>query len=369
MTISVIAAVFLYADRNYVPVVLERNDVYNRVITALLETNKEQSLTAGGDITLEDKEIQQIITHAFPAEDLESFATTIVNSVYDWLEQESTRLSFKIDLTENKQQLAEGLSLFAINRLQQLPTCTEIQSNIDPFSATCQPPFIDYEAEQIKLEEQLLNESGFLNDPIITEEIIFGDTQENSLEERYRHIPTLYSLARFVPLYITLILTSLALIVIFASSTRKIGMRKIGRGLIGAGASLIFFTVLFTFIVPELTGSLPILQSTGQGIDSLLNEVAVDFGRDYSWMIIKISTPLIFVGAVMVIYAQAGKNKKNYSSAKFKSGVVSSNEQKQKNSSKTKRIAPPIQSSESSDTKPKRKLKNKKYRKIPKKEL
>lgn len=367
-TISIVAAVFLYTNKAYIPSVLSQNNVYDRVVPALLETNKEQSLTVGGDITLQDPEVQSIIKNAFPSSDLEYSANKIISSAYEWLEQDTANFEFTLDFSENKQKLAAGLSNFAINRLKSLPVCVEIPETVDPFGASCQPPNIDYETEHQKLEYQLLNESGFLEKPIFTEKDILGQEDNVSFEDRYSEVPTIYALATNTPLYIVLVLISLALIVVFASSTRKIGIRKIGRGLVGAGLSLVFFTVLFSFVLPMFTGSLPIFQSNGQGIDGLLNDVAVDFGQDYSLMIIKISTPLILIGSIMILYAQAGRNKKDYKSAKLKSGVVSSNEQKATQKKSTSKKAP-IQSSESSDTKPKRKLKNKKYRKIPKKEI
>jgi hypothetical protein len=367
-TISIVAAVFLYTDRNYIPNVLERNSAYERIVGALLETNKEQSLTTNSDVTLQDPRVQQIITDAFPADELRRHTSNVISSTYTWLEQDSSALSFTIDLTKNKERLATGLSSFAVDRLQQLPVCTNYTLETDPFSATCQPTAMDFEAERLKLEYQLRNEESFLKNTVITEETIFGNNQETPFNEQYRHYPTYFSVITQLPIYIYLVLIILATIVIFASSTRKIGMRKIGRSLIGSASSLIFFTIVFSFILPQFTGSLPIFNSSGKGVDALLNEIAIDFGRDYSLMIIKISLPLILIGLVMVLYAQSEKNKKNYSSAKLKSGVISSNEQKTK-SENAKKIRPPIQSSESSDTKPKRKLKNKKYRKIPKKEL
>jgi hypothetical protein len=366
-TISIVATVLLYADRSYVPTVLARNNVYEKIVSSLLETNKEQSLTVGGDITLDDPDIQKIVSDSFPAAELEQHTNTVINAAYDWLEQEKSVFSFSIDLTENKQRLAEGLSDYAINRLRSLPVCLEFSLEIDPFSATCQPSYIDYEAERATLVEQFVNEAGFLDETIITEKSIFND-ENDSLETKYTDAPIFYSLATVSPLYISLVLVSLALIVIFASSTKKIGLRKIGRGLVGAGTSLIFFAVIFSFVLPRLTGSLSILQTSGEGIDALLNDVALDFSRDYAWMTIKICAPLIAVGALMISYAQLGLNKKDYKSAKLKSGVVSSNEQK-KNSKTVKKAKPPIQSSESSETKPKRTRKNAKYRKIPKKEL
>lgn len=369
-TISIIAGVLLYTDRSYVPKVIERNNVYQRIIPSLLETNKDQSLTVGSDITLEDPEIRKIINESIPPEDLEKYTNIVIDSVYSWLSQESPSLKFAIDLTESKQRLASGLSDYAVNRLQLLPVCSVQTSEIDPFSATCQPEIIDFKSEQLKLEQQILYESGILENPVFTEESIFGNSTDQSFKEQYKDVPTYYSLLKNAPIYLGLILLTLALIVIFNSSTKKKGIRKIGRGLVGACVSLVFFTVLFSFVLPEVTGTLPILQSSGTGIDSLLNQVTVDFGQDYSLMIIKISAPLILIGAGMIIYAERGKNKKDYKSAKLKSGLVSGNEQKKiAKSNKPTKARPPVQSSESSDTKPKKILKNKKYRKIPKKEI
>lgn len=366
-TISVVATVWLYADRSYVSTVLSRNNVYEKVVSSLLETNKEQSLTVGGDITLDDPEIQKIVSDAFPATELEQHTNTVINAAYDWLEQEKSVFTFRIDLSENKQRLAEGISDYAINRLKSLPRCLDFSLEIDPFSASCQPSLIDYEAERAILVDQFVNEAGFLEETVITEKSIFKDENE-SLETQYSDAPIFYSLAKVSYVYISLMLILLALIVIFASSSKKVGIRKIGRGLVGTGTSLIFFTVIFSFILPRITGSMSILQTSGEGVDALLNKVALDFSRDYAWMNIKICAPLIVLGAIMIFYAQIGLRKKDYKSAKLKSGVVSSNEQK-KSSNAVKKVKPPVQSSESSDTKPKRTRKNAKYRKIPKKEI
>ena len=366
--ISIVASVLVYTDRNYVPTILKRNDVYSKIVKSLLETNKDQTLTVGGDVTLADPEIQRIISDAFPASEIEMHTDAIINAFYDWLEQKKSEFTFRIDLTANKQRLAEGLGDYAITRLSNLPLCTAFSAEVDPFSASCQPKNIDFESERTILVEQIMNQSGFLNDAVITEDILFKDSRD-SVESKYNMAPILYSLATVSPVYIALLLSSLALVVTFASSTKKIGIRKIGRSLIGAGASLIFFTVLFSFVLPRFTGSLPLLQTSGEGIDALLNDVTINFGQDYAWMIIKISAPLIVVGVGMITYSKIGRNKKNYKTAKLKSGLVSSNEDKNDKKITAKKAKPPIQSSESCDKKPKKTHKNSKYRKIPKKEL
>jgi hypothetical protein len=356
----------IYTDRSYVSRVLDKNSAFERFVPSLLETNKNQSITAAGTITLSDPEIQKIINDAFPSDELKNHANTVINAMYDWLEQKQPNLNFSVDLTASKQRLAEGLAEYAVNRLKSQPYCTESVSEIDPFSAECQPRFINYEAERAALIQQLQEEQGFLKNPVITEKTILGNSDE-SFEDKYENLPIFYSLAKVSPIYVILILSLLALIVIFASSTKKRGYKKIGHGLIGAGVSLIFFTFIFSYVLPSFTGSLPVLQTSGEGIDALLNDLSINFGRDYSNMIIKISAPLILIGTALTVYANSEKYKKDYKLAKSKSGLVSSNEQNKRINKQNER--PPIQSSESSASKPKRSTKNKKYRKIPKKEL
>ena len=83
---------------------------------------------------------------------------------------------------------------------------------------------------------------------------------------------------------------------------------------------------------------------------------------------IKIALPISILGAVIVFYSKKRELKSKFKNLNKKSGIISSNEPLKKSTMKTKN-KPPIQSSESSDTKPARKTKNKNYRKIPKKEI
>ena len=122
-TISVIAFAILYTDSSYVKTVFDRNEVYDRVVDAVLETNKDQSITADGSLTLNDEEIQEIIRAAFPAEELKASTELVINSTYEWLEQDADRYTFTIDLTENQLRLADGISAYAIQTLAEKPVC------------------------------------------------------------------------------------------------------------------------------------------------------------------------------------------------------------------------------------------------------
>lgn len=364
-SVGLISLMLMFTDRGYIPKVLKRNNVYNKIVDSILATNKDQSLSGGSDIKLNDPEIQRVIKASFSSQDLEEYTTHIIGSTYDWLEGNQTKLSFSIDLTKNKRNLSEGLSNYLISRLQSLPACDTAILQVDPLTATCKPYYINYETIRADVYKEIYNNSGFLDNPVIDQSIIIG--KKDSASSKNNLLPWYYSILKKLPIVVPISLILLAISTIYASSTKKKGFLRIGRGLVGAGSSLIFFTVIFTFVIPMFTGSIPLLQTSGQGIDALLSELSVDFGRDYSVYIIKLCLPLIVFGAFLILYSRTIKDSKNYRTAKLKSGIVSGNEEKKK--SLRERKIPPIQSSELSKSKPKNKRKNKKYRKIPNKEL
>ena len=368
-TISVIAFAILYTDSSYVKTVFDRNEVYDRVVDAVLETNKDQSITADGSLTLNDEEIQEIIRAAFPAEELKASTELVINSTYEWLEQDADRYTFTIDLTENQLRLADGISAYAIQTLAEKPVCEAPPVTIDPFSSPCRPPNLDLALEQEFLRQQILQDGIFIEDPIITEQTVFAGESTEPVGVTYSYIPSYFSLAQALPAYIIILLIALGLFSVFIHNNRKLGAKKIGKIMISVGISLVVFTVFFSFILPTFTGTVPVLQSSGEGLDNLVNDVGIDMSRDYARTVLLLCIPVIGVGFVLFYSARTIQKKKKYAVVSSRASFANANERKKPAKPLKKRGRPPIISSESSETKPKKRKRNSKYRKIPKKEL
>lgn len=367
-SISITAIVLVYSDNQYIKNVLVENQVYDRFLKSLIETNKDQKISSGQSVKIGDPEIRKIILEAFPADKLKASTETVIDNTYSWLEGSSKELLFTIDLTENNQKLADGLSSFGISRLKTLPICTEYNSSVDPFSAQCQPKNFNFESEQSILREQLLSGAGLFENPIYTQDIITKNSQDNSTKEDIQKLPDYYRLAKITPFIAVFILTLLAVFIMLITKNKRYGAWTIGRALTSTGISVIIFTFIFSFVFPRFSGSLPILQTTGQGIDAVLNDTATDFGVDYAKTVIKVALPITAVGFLLVYFSKKREQKSKFKNLNKRAGIISSNEQLRKPTTKP-REKPPIQSSESSDTKPARTTKSKKYRKIPKKEI
>ncbi len=362
------ASVLLARDSNYIKDVLVGQDVYSKFVPALIEANIAQQNQTVSSIPLEDPKVQEIFTKAFPAEDLQLASETIINSAYSWLEGDSSTFDFRVDFTKNKEALASGLANYAFNRLEYLPTCNIIPESIDPFTTNCLPENIDLVSEKQSFKDLITNTDGFLENPIITQESLPKDGRGRIFSNQYPEMPVYYSLMFVsIPILAGVILL-LAILVVFLSRSLRRGIRKIGLSTATVCFSLILFTVIFVFVLPLFTNSLPILQTSDQGIDGLLNSVSKAIGRDYSIAMIKIGVPILLGGLLIFGIEKLTRPKVNYKTASKKSGLSSSNEPKIKGPTKSKIVKkrPPVQSSESSDTKPAKRLKNKKYRTIPK---
>lgn len=363
-SISALAFVFLYTSSDYIKSVLAHTNVYERIIPAFLTTNKDQPLGNGSDITLGDPRVMEIIENAYPPEDVELIATTIIDAFYDRIDGTEESLSFSIDLNDNQAVLAEGLAAFAAERVTGLPECTSpTQFDFDPFSTECRPPFLDVEQERERFEQQLLNEQLFIEDTVITEETLLGESSAERTET-LDQISIAYQLARIAWIPILVFLSLLGVTVILLSTTRKRGIRKVGGGILGAALSLITFTIIFSFIIPQFTGSLLIFKPGEGSLDSVLNDVTLAMGQDYAWMTIKVCIPLVIIGLAIILIARKQPEGK-YTKIGKKAGVISSNEKKAK--THVRRSKPPIQSSESSSTKPAKTRKSKKYKSVKKK--
>jgi hypothetical protein len=362
--ITFLAFSTLYTNDSYILSVLDRNSVYDRLVPAFIQSNREQPLTGPGSVTLGDEQIQTIINKAIPAEKVRNSLVQVVSNTYDWLEYESESLTFSIDLSENKKQLTDGLTDYTYQRLLSLPTCQSFDSTgIDPLTADCVPLGFDVDAQRDTLEQEFNRKSLFIDETTIDEETILGNETLASISD----FPKYYHLIINGWPILLMILILVGTLVVLTAKNRIYGLRKVGKSLLFTPISLAVFTFFFSFIVPVFTDSLPLFSVSGDGLDAVLNDVSLSFGRDYARVLILYSLIVAFLGAVILaVYKNKKPNK--YAQTAKKSGLVSGY-RASKIQNQKKRSKPPIQSSDTIPKKSKAKKQYKKYKKIMKKEL
>lgn len=211
---------------------LTESGVYSAVVKeGLDQIGKESAAEATDSIPVNDPQIRAIIEQAVPPGLLEQQTNGVIDGFYAWLHGDTPAMQFEINLTEAKAKLADGLSQYAAQRMSTLPTCTaidDIPPELDPFNATCVPPGFDKAAAAQKVRDEIMNSKEFLEDPVINAEDL---ATNNAQEVRIGDVTfnrDLYNQTK-TNLYITgALAVVLGVGVLFLSSTRRMGTRRLG---------------------------------------------------------------------------------------------------------------------------------------------
>lgn len=225
---------------------LNQSGIYSSFVDAAIKQAKSSTTSSGGSngISLSDVAVQQAATAAFSPTLLQKDVNTFLNANYAWLKGTTPKPSFTIDLTTAKQTFGQQVGQYVTAHLASLPICTYAQAlnyqTIDPLLATCRPSNISAAAEGAKLSSQITSGSGFLSNPLITENSLGGTTGSGKAYfEKYTIAPKIYQFATKVPLIMGAFAVISALIIVFVSPKRRKGLRKLGYTLTYAGVILI----------------------------------------------------------------------------------------------------------------------------------
>lgn len=368
--ITVLCLVIVFGNKENIKSSIKETNAYDRFVTAVIQ---ETAKTYHGETTipLDNPEVQKIIKNAFPAELLETSTETFIDGIYAWLEGDTNTPEYTVDFTQARQNLANSLSAYAFNRLSSQPVCFAIPENIDPFTAGCQPPYTDLSVEQKKLADAIAGEEGFLPKAIFTEQDLPKDQSGERIYEKFSYAPKAYQWSKLFPWLLAGVLVLLAISSVLLHRSRRRGFQQLGYILTGSGIALLMTPILFTYVLPRFSDS---LQFQAAGNDNPAQQVISDIGNDLitdlNMLLINISIYVIVAGAVIIIAEKYSRTPSGYLGAAKKSGIASSNPSKpSKTGRKYKPDTIPVQSSEESKRRAPRKVKNKKYRKIPKKEI
>lgn len=226
---------------------LNQSGLYTSVVSTAV---KQAQTSAGGSssgsngISLSDVAVQQAAQAAFPPAMLQQDVNKFLDGNYAWLEGKVNKPNFIIDLTSAKQTFAQQVGQYVTTHLASLPLCTYAQAatmqNIDPLTVTCRPANISAIAEGAKMTQQISSGTGFLSDPVITADTI--SPSKNGVTEPYYTkfsiAPKIYQWAIKLPLIIFGVALISALGVVFISSRKRKGLRRIAVTLLFSG---IFF--------------------------------------------------------------------------------------------------------------------------------
>jgi hypothetical protein len=216
----------------------------NFVSNALNQAGASQNTSSqSGGVSLSNPVVKQAAESTFSPTLLQSYADTILNSNYAWLEGKTPTPAFSINLSSAKATFAQNVGQYAQAKLESLPVCTKIQAlsqpTSDPLSLTCRPSVLNPAVAGEQVTQQLLS-SNFLNNTVITASNLSPSHGASSQPyyEKLSFAPKIYGLATKLPWVIGAFAALCAIGIIFTSTLKRRGLRHIGIVLILAGLVL-----------------------------------------------------------------------------------------------------------------------------------
>ncbi len=369
LTVTSTAVVIIAGNGNHAKSALIASKVYERFVPSIIETNAQQNQGAGS-IPFNDPEIARIINESFPAQSLQIHAESVIDSLYAWLHQQSAQPEFTVDLTSNKQQLADALANYAVLRLASQPVCTVLPATINPFVDTCQPAGFNPAAQQANLSEQIFNSPGLLPKAVFTAEDLPKVRSGATITNRYNYAPRLFSWLVWTPWLSggLLLLSAVALVIL--NRSKQYGLYKMGFEIASNGLLFMASPLIFGYVIPAVSKNLD-LPTNGGGTQAVLNDALKFYTGYFDSFFLNVGFYTALFGVLVLVIAKTFKGASGYRHLAEQAGVETSNAPRQR---KGKVILTaddvPVQSSETDPTTALvSRTHNKKYRTIPAEEL
>lgn len=274
---ATVFAFFAVFNESTIKGVLDKNNAYEQLVPAVLETAKDNTKTRGKvDIPLNEPWVREVADKSFPAADLQTKTETLLAGTFAWLESETEEPEFTVDFTGNKQALAQGIGEYATKRAAGLPACTRfnLPQSIDALTITCLPPGVSPSQVGQELTNQVnSNQSGILSDPIISGDDLIKSKDGKNPTDNLEGLRDIFALKPLLSWLLPLILALLVAGGLALAPDRRTGIKRTGRILLGSGIGLAVFGLIL-YLAANYANFGPNAQN-----DFIVSKVAIPMAR------------------------------------------------------------------------------------------
>ncbi|HEX5395406.1 MAG TPA: hypothetical protein VFW52_03605 [Candidatus Saccharimonadales bacterium] len=263
IAISVLAVLFLIAaaiDIGVVKVIgspepikktLADSGIYDSIIPSTLDQIESDQLqpAAAGYIPFDSQLVKTAAIKTFDGAYIQKTSDSIIDSIFRWLDGQSSEPDFKINLAAKKAEFAKQVAAAVKKRIDSLPVCTKLSSaSFNAFNAKCRPASVTSAEASAVVRKDILNNSEFLNDKAITAaDIKSGGSNQPFFSGQLKNAPAAYQRFKASPL-VLFIIAAMALIGVFFLSQNKVkGLKHVGFILAGCG----IFVLLLALAVDQ----------------------------------------------------------------------------------------------------------------------
>jgi hypothetical protein len=220
-TIVVTSVLFTVSDKNQLKVWLSESGVYvsavDRGVDFVYERIGQDAVLA--QTGMSDEATRAMVKEVLAEEWIESQVEEMIDGVYGWLEGETVRPEFELDLGERKPQVVEAIAQLTGN---------------------------------VAMAEQMLEHAGFMNDVRFTGE----DLQLP--DDLLTRIPEYFSLLRWAPQVLVAVLLVLVVAIVLLATSRKSGILFVGMLTVISALPITGFAFLVRSEMDEVLHSLSV---------------------------------------------------------------------------------------------------------------
>ena len=278
--------------------------LYTNIIPAALDVVDNPSTESS--IPLQDDAIRAAGQAAFNDKVLKSTTEQAIDQVSTWLQNGGT-LTINLDLSEPRAAFAAGIGDVAATRLAALPTCgVTIPQSFDVFAVACLPKGVDPVAEGNKLSAELVASDSFLGTGKITNETL-GITDQT--HELFTLLPKAYQTRTVVVIAALMLTAVLSLIIIFCSTVKRKGIRRVARTYI----IMAIILASTAFVVPYLTSTFAAATNSSSDqafVEKIVKPLVNQIERSIVHEHIIASAVIGVIGVVLVVYLLLTRTKK-----------------------------------------------------------
>lgn len=239
---------------------LREKNVYSSVVPSVLSSANYQQQSVG-QLPLQDPGVRSAVEKAFPASDLEQKTNTVIDSTFVWLEGKTEKPDFKLDFTQNKQQLATELGNYTEDRVESLPRCTlaNLPETYDPLTIKCLPPGVSASGLSEVVRQQVSNDQNFLKETVITSDTLTLDpantTGATNPLDGLDSTRTLYQNKTLLMWLLPILTILLAAAGLLLAQDRAKGLRRLATSFLFSAIGLFLLALALGFGLQQLIGA------------------------------------------------------------------------------------------------------------------
>ena len=288
------AAIAITVTPSNIKTWLKNSKLYDGFVDAVLTSTKNATASTpgtGADNQLNDPALQAAAKAAFTPEFLQKSTENFIDGSFVWLDGKSPKPTFEIDMTSAKQNFANAVGKYALERYNGLPACArgQLPDTSDVLSITCKPAGLDITATVNQQVNELATSKDVLGDPVITADSLSSQdkAQTKTFSERYSQYPKIYRFSKMAPLILGGLSLLMAVIIIFVSADRRRGLRKTGTSLVVVAVMLFIGIWLANFGMQRAQSALTKVSTPET---DLAQSTALSVIRDINGSIARVST-------------------------------------------------------------------------------